>query len=185
MTVPDTLRALLLATQGLLRDKLSLDAARCSVRDDGMPPAKCGEYFYAIHGVAVLPGPTRHNRALDIEHHLRVTVTVRIGNTPADLWQKPAYLSVDTALQARLWAVVAAMSKYRYTDGAGLGVLEAANTTLGDDHIIEPLEWVGSSGSPKVVGPEWFTAQSPDTSAGLVGSADFRGGRAIVKLEDL
>lgn len=167
-----SLNALINGVVKHLRSKsgLGLDDRMCGEQIDGQPPPNAGQLYYGVHESSWTANDT--DDALDEYFGVNVTITLRMGNVPAD--RRGLVVVHDLRKKAR--ECVAMLHK-------NYAVLDFANAEIGaaDNGFIEPLLFQNALNT-QVRGPDWFWAEGSDNADSNVGvsiTLTFGGARRI------
>lgn len=174
-------RALLTAVRDRIRSVCAYTERDCELTFDGQPHPRCGKVFVAIHkGRRNASNKGTNRTALDQEHEVHVTVTMRV-NEPFDRLGTDLLLKASDGMQERVDAIVAAVHRDAY-DYVVSGV---ANTALGDaGGGAAPIGFrIGlayvDDGPERIEGGRWFHADPQANEAGIVTVIRFGGARRI------
>ncbi len=165
--------ALLKAAEADLRTMLgdTTDKKLVGVQEAGNPPAKFGQWYYAVHFGAVA-GDDSNALSLDMLLGLQVTITARRAYAPGDRRGQVLVTAGDVLDRAEDVAVRLHMS---------YGVMNAANALITGfgvtvNGFVEPLKFSGIS-PPAAPPDDWLGGSDP---AGLlVSTVSFSGARRV------
>lgn len=154
-------RALLKAVETRLRSAACLsdpDGKVVGVQPDGRPPAKAGQWYYAVHGAGVSQDD-QNSLSHDRRHAVTVTITRRVAEIPRD--RRGERLTVadellDLAEQVGDWLHM----DYRSMNAANALIPGIDTTTNG---FVEPLK-LQSITPVQEVGSEWVRGEDADGS---------------------
>lgn len=175
--------ALLYAVRdGIRAAKIGYGVAECELMDDGRPPARCGNFFAAIHD-----GATRSDKdnQLDERYDFTVTLTMRITvpldrvgdqqisrNTIRTLARKQGFNAKVDQLRVLLhmnWKMVCLTDQDPPSANDNLKAW-STGTVYG---FSEPMRFRGVE-FPKLVSGEWFTAMPEAKDMGVKAALTFR-----------
>ncbi|HYH63261.1 MAG TPA: hypothetical protein VD866_01040 [Urbifossiella sp.] len=165
--------ALLLATEADLRAMLNdtTDKKLVGVQEAGNPPAKFGQWYYAVHFGAVT-GDDPNALSLDMLHGVQVTITARKAYAPGDRRGQVLVTAGDVLDRAADVAVRLHMS-YAVMNDANARITGFGVSVNG---FVEPLKF-GDISPPAEPPGDWMGGAEP--SGLLVSTVTFRDARRV------
>lgn len=160
--------------------------AECEIMNDGQPPARCGNFFVAVHGGSE---QSDSDNQLSEYFGFLVTLTMRV-TVPLDrvgdqqiarnlarvpLGQRQGFYAKREQLRALLhmnWAMTVITGQTPNSANDNIAAW-CTGTVYG---FCEPARYRGSE-IPKLVGGEWFAADPDAEDVGIVSELRFEGAR--------
>ena len=175
--------ALLYAVRDNIRSGgLNYDHASCEIMDSGQPPARCGNFFAAVHdGMTRSDADNQLNELYEFAVTLTMRVTValdRVGDQQlarniarVPLGERQGFYAKADRLRRLLhmnWNVVVVTGRTPNSANDNLAAW-ATGTIYG---FCEPMRFL-SMESPKLVGGEWFSAEPGAEDIGMKATLTF------------
>ena len=187
-----SVKGLLYAAKELLVPNIPCEAWQVDVKFDGKPPYAGPDKHIAIWCGQWEAGENiRMEQGLDELIGATFTITQAIGVAPNDRIDEELVYKACTGVEWWARRIMAILTKYRWewiclaTEMAQAELCECEPEPAKDVFVSPPI-WAGNDPTPRIVGPDWFSAEPDDEGDfGVVMDVRFRDAKRIQDIDNV